>query len=769
MGENLRLWMKRKNSRRSTGRHIVVNLPVAKQLVFQDEFLEVDWEWTGNVQFINIQLQQVELQSKTSVERFALASNLLNVGCCSVHLPVIDPDWASQPPKLWNIIISEATAEADTNVEQSVFACSEPFYVGGKAQESLDGVETVSREDASLKLSIGFSSNQDSVHHRNIQDDQKEERVCDRCYHVYNKLRTYQLVVPSPWKTASATQHVHLPGSGKPRRRVSLAKLESLSMPKRSYTDEANTEFVGNQQWGPGFNLRRGRKLRRHHSLPALPCTKSKELPQRKPKRYRRPSERVKERDDRIGTYPRTPRMEELVFRDENTYRVFFQVCTLRLDSLEAAQRFFDNHEPCTLAFAKVEKGKLVSSDQEVNTPLDPVFAKLLKAVSLIPELLLAVFDSEGCQAIQFDRVGPQQLKQIVEFMQIMAKADAALLPTFHIIRGIQASSLGDSSHAAKAWQEAIAESTSTDAARRTPRSLPTKSPRTSALWTYEAAVAHLFLGRTTERLDIKRKHLAAAQAIFTKLNYEKEKAFSSLLLNEVVSDNSSEERDGSLEWARHTIDATTRWLKDEGLLPQDGESPTALHRQRTEQIREELNELNARLKTGDLKGPELEAMVIRTMDRITKVNAQPVVEQSEVAHKTASDKLQPAAQSPKDDQKDLAELCFTSCAKKDAAQLRTLLGAAPGRVDNMINANGESLLHVCAGLGWLEGLNVCLSKNANVDSRDVEGNTPLHVAASRQHTIIVNLLIALGADPTIHNIYGLNYTDGVRPLPKHE
>ena len=63
--------------------------------------------------------------------------------------------------------------------------------------------------------------------------------------------------------------------------------------------------------------------------------------------------------------------------------------------------------------------------------------------------------------------------------------------------------------------------------------------------------------------------------------------------------------------------------------------------------------------------------------------------------------------------------------------------------------------IHDAAKRGDIEAVKQYLADNANVNSKDSKGMTPLHAAAIRNHKEIAQLLIAKGADVNAKNKYG--------------
>ena len=68
----------------------------------------------------------------------------------------------------------------------------------------------------------------------------------------------------------------------------------------------------------------------------------------------------------------------------------------------------------------------------------------------------------------------------------------------------------------------------------------------------------------------------------------------------------------------------------------------------------------------------------------------------------------------------------------------------------------GETPLHYAAMNGYVDSINVLLEAGADVDAREgFIGNTPLHNAASCGHEEICKTLIRAGADLNARNKYG--------------
>jgi len=122
-------------------------------------------------------------------------------------------------------------------------------------------------------------------------------------------------------------------------------------------------------------------------------------------------------------------------------------------------------------------------------------------------------------------------------------------------------------------------------------------------------------------------------------------------------------------------------------------------------------------------------------------------------------------------DEEDLLEKLFLACNNRNSELLRSMLQEMVRQkgydiaLNKLVNSQGNTLLHSAAYIGWIEGIHVCLSFNIDINVSNVEGNTPLHLAKSNGHQGVENLLVAHGAQKEKRNIYGLTYTEGLRPM----
>jgi FOG: Ankyrin repeat len=70
--------------------------------------------------------------------------------------------------------------------------------------------------------------------------------------------------------------------------------------------------------------------------------------------------------------------------------------------------------------------------------------------------------------------------------------------------------------------------------------------------------------------------------------------------------------------------------------------------------------------------------------------------------------------------------------------------GAKPG----LQNAEGNTPLGIAAQLGWLEGAQLLISRNVDVNQANNGGETPLILAVHKRDLPMVRLLLGAGADP---------------------
>ena len=74
--------------------------------------------------------------------------------------------------------------------------------------------------------------------------------------------------------------------------------------------------------------------------------------------------------------------------------------------------------------------------------------------------------------------------------------------------------------------------------------------------------------------------------------------------------------------------------------------------------------------------------------------------------------------------------------------------------------ANGQSILHISASLGYHRLLAGLLARGANPDLRDLNGMSPMHMASLNGHSQIVRRLRLAGGDPTLRSLSGFTPAD---------
>ncbi|MBV1916851.1 MAG: ankyrin repeat domain-containing protein [Sphingomonadaceae bacterium] len=82
----------------------------------------------------------------------------------------------------------------------------------------------------------------------------------------------------------------------------------------------------------------------------------------------------------------------------------------------------------------------------------------------------------------------------------------------------------------------------------------------------------------------------------------------------------------------------------------------------------------------------------------------------------------------------------------RDAAWLRYLVGK--GANVNMRDNEGVAPLQLATSLGWIEGVELLVSRKADLDESNDTGETPLISAVHRRDTNLMRILLKGGADP---------------------
>ncbi|XP_047101159.1 ankyrin-3-like isoform X2 [Schistocerca piceifrons] len=104
-------------------------------------------------------------------------------------------------------------------------------------------------------------------------------------------------------------------------------------------------------------------------------------------------------------------------------------------------------------------------------------------------------------------------------------------------------------------------------------------------------------------------------------------------------------------------------------------------------------------------------------------------------------------------------EMLIAAAKEGSVSELRTLL--AVGADVEAKNENSQTALHLAAAMGHVEVVRRLLEEGAGVNARDRWQNTPLHQAAWNDNVAVVQLLSASSADP--------NASDSIGNTPLHD
>jgi uncharacterized protein len=84
--------------------------------------------------------------------------------------------------------------------------------------------------------------------------------------------------------------------------------------------------------------------------------------------------------------------------------------------------------------------------------------------------------------------------------------------------------------------------------------------------------------------------------------------------------------------------------------------------------------------------------------------------------------------------------------ARRDSVWLRYLIGK--GANVNARDRKGVTPLQLASNLGWVEGVEILVSRKADLDQGNDAGETPLITAVHQRNTTLMRILLQGGADP---------------------
>jgi len=98
------------------------------------------------------------------------------------------------------------------------------------------------------------------------------------------------------------------------------------------------------------------------------------------------------------------------------------------------------------------------------------------------------------------------------------------------------------------------------------------------------------------------------------------------------------------------------------------------------------------------------------------------------------------------------------AASKGDAATVKRLLQGGTFRRPADVNArdsDGDTPLHLAAESGCAEAVRLLLQDGGDVHAREEGGNTPLHRACIRRHIDVIRMLLQHGADANASGLFG--------------